>query len=1512
YTFCVQVFDYQRLDVPLSIESCVTQFLRKNYPPNLAVPSCDATLPITAGNQDILFNWHANADMSIQTNYRLSIAEVLPGQNSNDAINNAGTLVFDGDIESPIMNMTTFLYGANQPPLEIGKRYAYRIQAEDMLGTSTFENDGLGPVCSFYYGTDPNGYVPLTAPENNFRAKTNQQLNFSWDRPTNALAQPNLQIFYKIKIVEIQGNEDPQNALTNGIAWYESTTGIVQSTASMQIPSEFYPLPSEKKFVWQVIALSNLNGNEEEVAKSEIRFFETTPIVERIGDGSNHTNWITVASLSSYIVQPDGSFKVSGVGQMKIKESGEEIEMNFENLTVIFSTGGDFVLTAGEVVEPTSNLLISLDNSGVDGGDPNKVDENGHADFDVEAVVFSTNDILLRGRVKWQLPHATQTGNPIVQSELTDVLYDNFLLINQHIVLEESTFDLLEPYDLQLKYYGSANTNSNFWVENNILTLTLDGEMVTPPSVVNLNEERIAYTFQNVDNPYYFTSTTSSEDGDIRLIENTKIQLDAQSITFDLSETASEAGAPDEEWKGIFFNEFKIIFPTDFDATNQLVLDEEQIYDYTQNTTDIRAWIDGGGIDCAIEKSWEGLTGPTALFNKFSDNFREVIIDIENNSVTDVSTIKGFVYIPVLDNEEEFKYTVAIGQTGMQVSFLEDDLLNREFVFNDEYEDLRVVGTIKQAVFKDNERLELVVDLDWESIEVMAMDVTGLVVWGNGDFGFGTPNGFKGISNLSGLFKDVYPITIDSLGAGHTNGTYALSFVGSMTLGDESSGISGSSPSNPPKFEMVSHEEKSTASDLVADTGDNWLKDVTESTLEVETGKISIIIPIVIRSGPADIAGIIVAFYNDPDWGTGFYGVVAAEIKKPKKFAIDVKVMVGNKENTFYWFLEAGLMPDLETKVARGDTIPVSNTRPASDVADNSSNKSGSTPLKIRLGKIEITELRGRVYHHMSRDMGDAYADACAPGLGSVQVGVGHIEENPIEAPLPTFADLSIQQIEDFIDASNRLDLARLFCNMNRNLFKAALGSLPEPDFAYLNVENPDMDWAQVELNFPGITYIQLELMYPDMEWCNLVAGIPNIDWSAFFFNISLQAQFPDICELSQYYLNKTFDGLQDQEPATELYFVENNLLTTDQWATLIVTYPDVTWKKANELFPDNGWCESMVALPGIDWGSLWGDINLSDLSAIDIMVLLESYLNVNFDDFEFTVEPLNVTVEISEDSPVAAINMAYEVNPNIYFGAFFMVGFQDVAIDPDKGGEKFKGSAQLEMTFNNSGGLEDILFVAEGSIGNDPEDESESLLKVKGCIAYTTSTQTFMATLIAQTDKETMCAEGMIELEISPDYVRFDLGKREFPIYVLPGCTGLAGMGWFHIEDSPQETIIGVGIGMGIGKILETETLDLGVCAIYGYINFAANIVAFAEVELNPEIKMLRAGVLFGATLDVGVNLSGALCDYGNISAIKVYLGGELIMDFEEKLLTGDVEGEIILFGIFEVEFEFGVDIDV
>lgn len=1543
YTICVETFDYIQPTIALSLPQCQVKNFIKNYPPVVVFPSCGST--VNTNNQNVLFQWQSQADPFIDVQYNLKIVEFPEGINPNDAINGTGLPLFDDAISMG----TNYNYGTDNLPFEVGKRYAYRIQAEDVNGETTFENEGFTEVCTFFYGASPDTDVPLTSPEPFTSLRVADQVVFSWLRPLELPAD--MPLYYQLKVVRISSGQAAEDAMRFNNPVYDETTQIAPGGGLLPMPASISDeMASQKAFAWQVTAFTNVEGAPLQVGSSEVRQFTSKPSVEFIktGNPTDNQRAITILGLTkdedvSNLGPGEAARKIiSGAGRIPIDNEGTEVEITFSNITV-GKYADDWQLVEGRIDSPLS-YVIPLDNSGENGG--TDVDFNGHAEFQTTAIIVEVDDLKLRGQVNWFLPHAAEnTDIPVVKSIEKEFLFNYYNFVDNYIDIEQISFDLLDPAGFTLKFDGGTSGENGqegetqFSIVDREVTLRLKGELITPADVTDIENNRVAYSFTDADNPYYFTATNAQADGDIRAVENSTIQLDGKSLTFDLSETESPEGIAEVDWKGVFFNTFDVRFPTNFDESKQLTFDSEQNYSFTQNA-ETRAWVDGGGLDLKIEKHFSDNEAPTAAFNTFKDDVKDIILDIENNSVNSNSVFKGYVFIPVLSPTEHFNYTIAVGQTGLQVSFLEDALVNRTFTFN-EGNDMKIVATVKQAIFRNNERLDLTVDLDWSYIQVELFNVTGLKVWGNGDFGFGEANGFKGLSVVKeGLVAGAYEVAIDSIGAGMFEGHYAFNFVGSMKVGDTQSGIGGTTNGSGAKFNIISEELrdlqenwKEIAVDSLQSQGrsrlNKWLENTLNSDMKFsEDGKPNFFFPIYIRSSVVKAKGHILIMYDDEDWGNAFYGVIAAEIKQPKTFNLDAKVLIGKKDETSYWFVELGIgSGDKEEKTdPKGNKVATAKSRPkskvtykggsigaaasASGVADAAANggpnKNPKTKTSIKLGKVEITEVRGRVYYHMSRDMlkGVKGKDCEIKGMVN-QVPLGaQIPEGNIELRLPNWSDLSLPQIRLSIDWLSLPDLKKLLCNATRAGFKAILGTLPEPDFTYLNSKSPSTDWVQIETKFPDVTYTQLELMFPGLEWCEIIAEIPGINWSELIFDLNLVNQFPDLCEMTQYMLNKTFDEIQKQQPPSQVYFFENNILSPEEWVTLETSGPDITWRKAYELFPDNNWCELMVALPGIDWPAIWLEIGIPSLQ-FDFMAWLKEFLKIDFPKFDFDFDldlPSLPDIDLDPvlDLALTELDMDYKVDASTLFGAMIMVRLQDTPTS----GQTVMGAGQLEFSVNSSGGLDEIFLKLEGGGLNpeNPTDTKESMIKMLGCFHYGTASKTFTAK-VRVSAQEVVCAQAVVDLLISPNRIKIDIGAKEFPIMMQPGCSGWGALGWFNVDYivEPETVDFGVGLGLTYSVNLETEKYDFGICNdVYGYFKAGAQIAVYGEAQMvADEFKMKKAGVTFGANVSIGVAGSGTLCPFSNITIASAYLGGDLEYNFENNKLKGEVAGQITVIGI-------------
>ncbi len=886
YTICVQAFDYQRKEVALSVENCFTANLRKNYPPIAILPACESVLTIIPGNPVVQFQWQSQTDASVFVEYELSIAEVPEGIDPQDALNGTNTLILPSE---PVMG-TTFTYGADLVPLEVGKRYAYRTRVIDPIGNTTFENNGFSPVCSFFYGFAADQPIKLISPKDKASSLgVEDQLNFAWERPVQARSDD--QIYYRLKIVEIFNGQSQEDAIEFNQTWYEEGTGVIGFNGLLTLPEDRYPLPAEAAYAWQVTAYSdasaaNPNALTEQIGVSEVRTFFTAPAVPKIvaGNPSENEKLITVIGLTKnedLSTDLPRKKRISGTGSVKAKADGTEVTVDFTDIVVLWFSEDFWILIEGEIIQPLKDFTLLLDNSGESS---EAWDFNGHAEFDANTLIIEKDNTYLKGRVKWHLPHPTTAGDvAIVQSIDKQVLYNGYKLLDNYVDVEDTRFDLLDPYGFTIHYFSSDSSATNFAVTDDVLTLTLDGTLTTPESITDINDKRVDYTFFQANNPWYFSSEEIAANKDIRLISNTTMQLDGQTAIFDLSETESPDKITDSEWKGLYFPSFQLLLPTDFDGSGQVVLDEEQSIPFAlTNDNDFKAWVDVDGIQFQCEKEWEGSTGPTAAFNTFKDNFRKINMEIEDSGILD-SYLKGFVYIPLIGDEEEFAYTTPFDQNGMQVSTLDEDISGRKVVLNKGEGDQEMTITINDAIFEDNDHLSMNVDLQWDSVFVKSQYLDNFNLWGSGDIGFVEKNGASPVTNVEGIMQNLFSIEVYSFFAEVVDGIQEIGFKATTGMGPEISG-----PDGPPEVKLKS-EKKSyliTGKDLDG-------KDLTE--LSAAKGwtapKININIKKVLRIEVAKLKFIVNGKFgtdNNGNWiiGTGFAGDIGITIMQPKKRGI--------------------------------------------------------------------------------------------------------------------------------------------------------------------------------------------------------------------------------------------------------------------------------------------------------------------------------------------------------------------------------------------------------------------------------------------------------------------------------------------------------------------------------------------------------------------------------------------------------------------------------------------------
>lgn len=181
YTFCFEVLEYNR-GVKISNSICAPAWLILNDPPMINIPRNNEKLKPTFP-QNLVFQWtprHTGSPNSaFSTEYDIQMVEVWPSnRNPNDAI------LTSPPILETTTRSTSFIYGPAETPLELGRRYAFRVKAKSIVGAEEydlFKNNGYSEVFSFIYGDacDLPGNIRVETGSTKFKIMWDGQFNHS-------------------------------------------------------------------------------------------------------------------------------------------------------------------------------------------------------------------------------------------------------------------------------------------------------------------------------------------------------------------------------------------------------------------------------------------------------------------------------------------------------------------------------------------------------------------------------------------------------------------------------------------------------------------------------------------------------------------------------------------------------------------------------------------------------------------------------------------------------------------------------------------------------------------------------------------------------------------------------------------------------------------------------------------------------------------------------------------------------------------------------------------------------------------------------------------------------------------------------------------------------------------------------------------------------------------------------------------------------------------------------------
>ena len=915
YNFCIEVLDYVS-GVPLSLPSCAPAFIFFDPPPVTLQPECEGVV-VPSDPQIVNFSWQiagsASPDqmlVAMNSLYQLSVYEVTEeGSDPYFAVaNNHALLVYESDFINQTQNQIDF--GINTTSmLTPGKQYVYRVRAVDGDGKDIYRNNGFSEWCWFFYGYPHDGNLAITTPEDEHIYGKFESKSFGWN--VSDLGVPGQEYNYMAVIKELNEGQEKEDAMDVNPDWYVKNLPTTSSLNGAGFPLSQTTEPGTT-YIWQVTAYTGA----QEVAKSEIYTFYSAPLVDHFMAGPNR---VEVVSISNGELE-----NLSGVGRLQVSANEEDIvEFEFENLNVSDLGGGDYALVDGEAIIDLSNLTpVELT--------PN-IASNGVAVFSFTTGSLNSSGIQTNGEVSWPFPHATSSGELVqVKSANAEFSINSAFQINGEVnVLEDMELELLEPNNFKFEI-GQA---SSFQIMNGTYSLSFTGSISSNSDVKTNDGNPFLVNFTSLQSVHYFeiSSLLSSATNYLQPSDGLEIGFMPKSVIIDLSEEQSPeklSGTPG--WKGFYFPEFQVrISPGATDATGQFSVSE--IIDFHEDQTNADFWLENEGLKLDYEYA---LTQEGITFNGFvteiTGNF-----NVENNQISS-SNIIGEINIPVIDKVDGFGFEIPVTNDGLAQGYLNEDLTQRDMVFNPYGGENRVDITINRAVFAENERLDLEIDADLTGISALVSGISDFRVYGDNTIGIGSKNGSNSLdTQVEGEYKG-FAAYVSEVGASLFNGNYVFSYVAALDMGEDVVGEDG-----PPLLAISSVEEVG---------GDVVLPDFSPTNPQPEP---AISVPedinpgeptlttyemfIAINNVIVDMEGYLKLSNNDPTWGTSFRGGINGSLKVPTQIDVGANMIFGDRDGVKFWYFDA-YFNDRE-----GLGIPV-------------------PPL------FNLVAMEGKIYHHMSKN----------------------------------------------------------------------------------------------------------------------------------------------------------------------------------------------------------------------------------------------------------------------------------------------------------------------------------------------------------------------------------------------------------------------------------------------------------------------------------------------------------------------------------------------------------------
>ncbi len=1508
YTFTIEALDFRTGKV-LSNKSSAVAWLVLKDPPRIISPICNSYLK-PQQVQNIFFQWqnsNAFSPNSAGTEYQLKIDEITDTTNGDarSAIQNAKTLPIFQSAFSENFNLQ---YDVSQPALDLGKAYAFRVQAVEQNGKDTYKNQGYSEVCWFYYGFPNNRKINPVAPSLGYFYTKIDKPVFRWTAPDKTIQGQSFT--YNIKVVKKDSSQTAEEALRDNPVWHqEESFSYITKNVALRVDK---PLEPNTEYAWQVTCKSE----EQEVAKSPAWWFKGPPVCSVIEAGIHK---IRVRSTSNTDLK-----HLNGKGYLLI--NNDTVNVEFNNLQV-GDLGGIYVLDGGAVYkEFDKTYTIDIQP---------KQPKNPVSQFQYTALRLDRESLTLKGFLKYPLPHPVASEQKTyIETNPTWINFDRLKVSSTLKCKKDNSFRLLEPFDFKL----GIDTTSVFYVFDNKYDVFFQGSVTLNDKTKSESGIPITYNFNYATNITYLPAGKCNTQGSvINVVENTGYKVRTDSVVIDLDEEQSPGGL-NAGWKGAWFSDYSFIWRSEIDNSGQLSIASELSYPQKQTSgTETVCRVGSQGLTFAITQ----VLNDSAGFNTFSAKIARLGLKVNNGSVVN-STLTGKLLLPIISSSTYYNYILPIANDGFMDGYMEK-LDGAEFYLNQGKGEREVKVKVNRAVFTNKDRLAMNVDVGWPGLGIQLNGLGGFFAWGSYDIGFGEKNGAVALMEQTQGKVGGYPFNADGIGAGSSGGMYSIVITGKINMGEDVSGANGAPTTNIYSIVPNAYARKDgeASKDYTAggakkpSGGENTPTQVVDETKpgltpeEAAQSKDAIVsaadrVKESLTSsgskayGAAEFTGV-----SSPSLEQGIGALLEyAKNRYPEKYEVLMDMIALATDPAH------ALLDDKLEKVSDKVNVKIDTLLSRSDEAIE--DKVGLLINIVRDKVITLVKGKDPILTSSINSLAESAKNATAEEIKrSIRSSVTKNIKEPLTALIKdsVTARLSLIIKEEIGSIGFDLEAGAANAEFKGNMGKA-LDRIIAEMLADLNVQK--ITSTITKTGEDAILGISMENIYAQM----------SKDLVSIAAKAAVEAG-----------LNKAINSATEKmgvKVPVNMADLADKLAKGDIKGALLAFDP-IEIKINSNFMSLSGWIKFSPDDP--TYGNIWrGDINL-DMKIPKPFAFTAVYMNGRKDDYSYWF--CQLTPGIKKDSSGKASPMGGALSKSVNkmdnpvaLGPVQIMGVtgrvwykmvdSETGIVPD--GTKTYGAYMRLVLFDKAESGKNIRMDIAAGIqldeSGDYEIEFNGNAQFKSGTAnldvpdpsaqvavsiylYLNSKEEHFIGKAKAEIKQGVCISATLFVETKPGYWIVKVGDQPFAdrIKITPGCAGWGGQGWFIINQKTAE----IGLGLSI-SIDQNVGFNAAGFEIKVYVSAGVAAAIMAEFQYNPSLALNKAGIfidIYGnvrvcyasPSVDLGFTRIAAIS--GCITLVELSIHGELVVTFNPKptKVSGKVDGHITVLEMFSCGFSAGFD---